>query len=109
MNVNHNLDDLERILEQELIKAIDKSLIEAPYNPTRFKYMLNEYGTLQTCKKLLHEPKLHYGFVILWELKRLDLSVENIILKSPWNRLFTDEEKAIARKKLISCGFNPDR
>jgi hypothetical protein len=40
------------------------------------------------------------GFTTLWELKRLDLSVEAFVLRPEYAPLFTEEERAIARARL---------
>jgi hypothetical protein len=40
------------------------------------------------------------GFTRLWELKRLDLTVEALALREPWRRLFTDVELEKARQRL---------
>jgi hypothetical protein len=85
-----------------------RALYECGYNATRFLQMLREHGGLQTAKILLHSPGFQYGFEKLWELGRLDLAVEALILKSPWNKFFTDKEKEIARKRLEDCGYVPE-
>jgi hypothetical protein len=45
------------------------------------------------------------GFSFLWEHGLLKLSVENLVLRPEWAELFTDEEKALARRKLEEAGF----
>jgi hypothetical protein len=71
--------------------------------------MVREYGGLQAAKILLHTPGLQYGFEVLWERGRLDLTMEALILKPPWSQLFTEEEKEIARERLKGCGYNPEK
>jgi hypothetical protein len=100
--------ETERQFEKVLISLSDRAWIELGYKPTRFLQMLREHGAFQTAKLLLHSSGFQYGFEILWEHKRLDLSLEAIILKSPWNKFFTNEEKEIARRRLLDCGYNPD-
>ena len=41
-----------------------------------------------------------HGFSFLRQHKRLDLSIERLVLKPEWNHLFYDEERALARKRL---------
>ena len=43
-------------------------------------------------------------FTTLWELKRLDLSVEAFVLRSEYAPLFTEEERGIARARLKEYG-----
>jgi hypothetical protein len=100
--------NLERRFEELLISLYRRTLYECGYNATRFLQMLREHGGLQTAKILLHSPGFQYGSEKLWELKRLDLTVEAHILKPPWDAMFTDEEKEIARKRLTDCGYTPD-
>ncbi len=99
---------LERQFEELLISLYRKALNECGYNATRFLQMLREHGGLQTAKMLLHSPGFQYGFEKMWELKRLDLTVEAHILKPLWSSMFTDDEKEIARKRLIDCGYTPE-
>jgi len=70
--------------------------------------MLFEHGALKTVRMLLGSSVVQYGFTKLWELNRLDLTVEALILKSPWDKLFSDDEKAIARQRLMEYGYKPD-
>jgi hypothetical protein len=62
--------------------------------------MLNRHGGLRTVKKLLYKTGIPFGFNKLSALGRLDLTIENLILENPWNKLFSDDEKTIARQRL---------
>ena len=44
-------------------------------------------------------------FTTLWELKRLDLSVEAYVLRSEYAPLFTKEERGVARARLKEYGY----
>jgi len=46
-----------------------------------------------------------YGFEVLWENKRLDLSVEAYVLKAEYDDLFTMEEKKLCRERLRNFGY----
>ena len=46
------------------------------YNPTYFIKMVNEMGGYAAAKQLIADTKPADGFVRLWELRRLDISVE---------------------------------
>lgn len=50
---------------------------EVNYKPTTLIRMVTRDGGPQAAKQLLHSGGVSYGFVKLWERKRLDLSVEN--------------------------------
>ena len=78
---------------------------EAEYNATRFLHMLTEHGGLETARILLHAKTVSEGYTALWERGRLDLSVEAVILESEWSELFSDEERAIAQRRLKEYGY----
>lgn len=46
------------------------------YNATRFLQLLSEKGGFQAAKILISKDGGTYGFEVLWEHQRLDLSVE---------------------------------
>ena len=51
-------------------------------------------------KQLIAKEGGTYGFEVLWENKRLDLSVEALVLKPEYEALFTDEERILCRNRL---------
>ena len=77
------------------------------YVPTRFLQMLDDQGALVTAHQLLASDRLHDGFTRLWELRRLDLSLEYIVLKPQFRPLFTEKELNVARRRLDDLGFDP--
>ena len=86
------MDTLRKRLEKELFELYHRIKEEAGYNPNYFLQMLNTYGGYETAKRLLSDPdKLHEGFIKLWSLGRLDLTVEHLVLQDPWRRLFMKE------------------
>ena len=62
--------------------------------------MLQEHRGLGTARILLHAPKPSDGYTALWERKRLDLTVEALIIEDRWHALFSDEEREIAHRRL---------
>ena len=71
--------------------------------PIRLRSMIQNRGGLGAAKSLLQDPtKLSEGFIKLFEVGRLDLSVESLVLKEPWITLFTYDELAVARSRLGS-------
>ncbi len=94
---------LEDMLEREFQRAVSICIDQYGYRPSYFLQMLGNYGPVDTAIKLVTAPKFHEGFTRLWKLRRLDLTVEAIILRNPFNQLFTKEvlEKAIKRLKQL--------
>jgi len=67
--------------------------------------MINEQGGLKTAKALLASKKHPDGLTRLWEERRLDISMEATVLKTPWNTLFSPAELETARKRLSELGY----
>jgi hypothetical protein len=101
-------------LHEELKLAFDdamhgiyhRALKEAGYKASIFLDMLHSDRGVGTARRLLHTSHVSTGYTALWERKRLDLTVEAVIRDNPrWHPLFTPEELAICRKRLVEYGF----
>jgi hypothetical protein len=90
----------------ERVRNAVQEMITLGYKPTIFMGMAFQYGTIDAVKMLINNSKVSDGFTRLWELHRLDLSMENIIQENEWNNLFTDEERQKARKRLADYKYN---
>jgi len=97
-------DSIEQF-DQEMRNIYVKAKTECNYTPTYFLNMIDEMGGLQTAKELLRKKDISSGFTKLYECKRLDLTVEALVLRNPWQQLFTEEEKEIAKKRLEEFGY----
>ncbi|WP_187471039.1 HNH endonuclease [Luteimonas viscosa] len=76
------------------------------YNPTRFKGMIEANGGYETVKRILASGTPSDGFQKLWELGRLDLTCEAIIVESKWRPYFDDD--LIERAERLLRGSNYD-
>lgn len=97
---------MERQFHSAMISIYQRALVECNYKATLFLRMVSEYGGLGAAKRLLHAPSIQYGFEKLWELGRLDLTMESLILKEPWGQIFTEEELTIAKERLKALDYN---
>lgn len=93
--------------DEAMLSIYERAKADCKYNAARFLQMVGDRGGLQTAKYLLHAPGLSDGFTALWECKRLDLTVEALVLKPEWRGLFTDQELEIAAKRLSDLGYCP--
>lgn len=75
------------------------------YNASRFIQMVANQGGLNVAKKFIQNSNPSDGFVSLWELNRLDLTVESLILKGEYESLFSASERQIVIKRLKEYGF----
>src|SRR4051812_11654626 len=92
----------------EAMLEIYRAASEIGYHPTMFLRMVTERGGLAAARQLINDRKPSDGFTRLWELKRLDLSVEAVALQKRWRQLFTVDELAAARQRLLLYNFDPD-
>ncbi|MDE0150184.1 MAG: hypothetical protein OXM58_17640 [Rhodospirillaceae bacterium] len=90
----------------EAMFAIYREAREIGYTPSAFLQMLHEKGGLQTARQLINAPQPSDGYTRLWELQRLDLSVEAVIHdNAEWHQLFTQDELERCKKRLSDYGY----
>ena len=91
---------------QAMLGIYNKARSEANYTPSVFFRMISEHGGYETARRLIHSPNVSEGYVKLFELGRLDLTVEAVIIENGnWHALFTDQELDVCRKRLHAYGY----
>jgi hypothetical protein len=76
---------------------------ETKYRPTALRQMIDHYGGVTAAKRLIYSVVPSDGYTKLWELNRLDLTVEAFVLANPqWHSLFTEPELTKAAVRLKS-------
>jgi len=99
---------LERDFHEAMLGLYRRAKEEVNYNATRSLGMVTERGGLDAATALLDAHEVSDGFTELYlRENRLDLSVEYLVLRDPWRRLFSNEQLAIDRKRLIDRRFAP--
>ncbi|EPS3379959.1 TPA: DUF3732 domain-containing protein [Vibrio cholerae] len=88
--------DLYSFLQELIVRCKE----ELNYTPTYFIRMLEELGAIRAVSQLVLDPKVSEGFTKLALEGRLDLSVESVVLESPWSSLFDGSVIQAAKKKL---------
>jgi hypothetical protein len=96
---------IDDAFHENMVEVYEKAKNECHYNAVRFNQMVQQYGGVTTAKRLLASNHYPEGLTRLWELKRLDISMEALVLQSPWCDLFTNEELAVARRRLTELGY----
>lgn len=96
------MNDLERKFNSDMQNIYNIAKKDLGYISNRFLHLISEKGGLQAAKTLISKNGGTYGFEVLWENNRLDLSVEAHVLKQEYISLFTDEglAKDIYNKKI---------
>ena len=94
--------EIRQQYEDEVRRAIQECRALG-YVPRLFMQMVGELGAIEASRRLLAPPVDHCsdGFVRLWELGRLDLTVENLTCQDErFAALFTEAERRIGRERL---------
>jgi hypothetical protein len=99
--------DLEDAFHRAMVNIYERAKRECRYSPNFFLRMVGERGGLSAARALLGARTVSDGFTRLWELGRLDLSVEALILQGEWRPLFSDDERQIASQRLAQMGYQP--
>lgn len=100
------MNQLEKQFNADMMNIYFTAKKELKYNATRFLQLISEKGGLQAAKILIVKDGGTYGFEVLWENGRLDLSIEAHVLKPEYKDFFTDEERKICQERLKKFGFN---
>ena len=99
-----------RSLEAEFHRAmlnIYDDAAELGYRPTYFLRMVREHGGVEAARRLLRTHEVQDGLTTLWELGRLDISMEALVVQERWQPLFSDAERQAARDRLKEYGYDP--
>lgn len=71
----------------------------------RVMVQIAENGPVATAKRSLDRRRTSEGFEPLAAMRRLDLSLEALILQPAFGGLFTDEEANFALEALMEAGY----
>jgi hypothetical protein len=100
-----SLNDRFNLAMYDLYK---KAKIEVKYSAIRYLHMLDANGGVETARILINSPTVSEGYSKLWELGRLDLTVEALIWDNQeYHILFTEIELQKVRNRLIEYGYKP--
>ena len=101
------MDQVERGFHRAMISIYETAKRELGYNATRFLQIPSEQGGLVTARQLLWSNTPSEGFTTLSERHRLDLTVEDHLLRSEFAPLFTDADREQALTRLQAYGWHP--
>lgn len=101
-------NEIEYEFHDAMITIYHQKVDECHYYHTDFLQTVARLGGLNAAKQLLATDQFSTGLSELAELCRLDLSMEVLILKKEWSKLFTDEEITTAKQRLNRYGYDYD-
>jgi len=90
----------EAAFHEELVSLYRRTGEATGYWPSRFLQAVRRNGGLIYAKRLLEPQRVHSGFGILIEKRRIDLSVESVVIDPRFRSLFTESELAVAQRRL---------
>jgi hypothetical protein len=95
--------NIRQQFEEDMRKIFIRAYEECNYRASRFLQMVDNLGGVEAAKKLILTQT--DGFTRLYELNRLDLSVEYLVLKQNYSELFTEEECEICKLRLKAAKY----
>jgi len=102
--------NLEEQFHAEMLHIYESAArLNPPYRATRFLQMVQSSGGKAAADQLLASVNPSAGFTELFlrGKENLKLSVDYLVLQDPWQQIFTEEQLAVARKRLIQVGVAP--
>ncbi len=101
------MQQLEAQFHEAMLRIYEEAA-KLGYRPTYFMKMVQSSGGVEAARSLLGTKAPADGFTRLWELDRLDLSVEAVALKSEYHELFSAEQLASAAQRLSEYGYTKE-
>lgn len=100
----------EKIIRQReftgaMLEIYRRTLTETGYRASLFFNMINEQGGYQTAMTLIHSSQPSDGYTALWQRRRLDLTVEALVLRPQWHSMFTDDDRRAAHRRLVDYEY----
>ncbi|WP_196892141.1 phospholipase D-like domain-containing protein [Aureivirga marina] len=102
--------NLEKDLEQDFVSTIkEANKLGAKINSEMVLDYIHRYGAIGGATRLINKgtENLQSGLIKLFEINKLDISFENIILKEKYKVLFDKNTIENAEKRLIKLNFKP--
>jgi hypothetical protein len=100
-----SLTDLEQQFDDACMLSVRESR-RLNYDAKLFIAMRSELGSVEACRRLINAPKWPDGFSRLWEMKRLDLSIEAFVHDNPKFRpLFDTPTLENCEKRLVEAEY----
>ena len=97
--------NLELRFHDAMLSVYKRAKNEAHYNARVFLGMVVDKGGVETARYLLDTLTVSDGYTALWRRKRLDLTVEALILDPQWWPLFTSTQRRTAIDRLRQYGY----
>ena len=99
------MTELEKKLQQEVIKNCKVAEKEYGCKMIRFLQIIERFGIVRTAQEIFKKGRTSDCFNKLAEAGHLELTMEAIIVKGEYAELFTDEQVNYCYKLLCENGY----
>lgn len=99
------MKNLESSFTLALLEQLDKASMICGVEETRLRQQAEALGGVKAVQQMLARRQETRQFIPLKNMKRLDLSVEALVVQGKYASLFTDEEVNICLDALLAAGF----
>jgi hypothetical protein len=102
------MTELAAQFEQDMVEKVYRAAgRETGYWAGYFLRAVKRYGGVAAARRSLERGGIPAGLAKLAQLGRLDLAMETLVLDAAYQPLFTDEERAIAARRLEDARAAP--
>lgn len=99
------MTELESRFREAMLRIYDVAKEKCGYRPIRFREKIPRDGALAAAQGWLSKETPQKGLITLCEHGLLKISMEALVLEPEFAPLFTEEGRAVARKRLRALGY----
>ncbi len=99
------MENTEALFHQEMAGLYYKIKSDAGYIANNFRQAVQTKGGLKAAKDWLADPQADDERFKLFKAKKLELTMEHLVIQDKYKSLFTAEEIATAKKRLAEFGY----
>ena len=99
------MDQLEQKFTVELLEQLSRAQQVSGVEETRLRQNVEKLGGVKAVQQMLAKNQENRQFQPLLKLKRLDLSVEALVIQGKYSSLFTDDEVNLCLNALLEGGM----
>ena len=99
------MNNLENTFTTALLEQLSKAQKVCGVEETRLRQQAEKLGGVKAVQQMLSRRQETRQFTPLKQMKRLDLSVEALVIKGKYASLFTDEEVNACLEVLLEGGM----
>jgi hypothetical protein len=95
------MGELDERFERDMIETVYRTAgRETGYWAAYFLRAVRRHGGVAAARRMLGTTGISKGLATLREKGRLDLAMETLVLRPEYRPLFTEEERAVAARRL---------